>query len=42
MLAVPALALLWMFAWRMPRAWVALGSVVLAVSAIALIALAPR
>ena len=23
MLAVPALALLWMFAWRMPRAWVA-------------------
>ena len=34
MLAVPALALLWMFAWRMPRAWVALGSVVLAVSAV--------
>ncbi len=33
MLALPALALAWMFAWRMPRAWMALGSVVLVVSA---------
>ena len=34
MLALPLAGLLWMFAWRQPRAWAALGGVVLAVSAL--------
>ncbi|ENO88493.1 phosphoglycerol transferase family protein, alkaline phosphatase superfamily [Thauera linaloolentis 47Lol = DSM 12138] len=35
MLALPLAALLWMFAWRQPRAWLALAGVVLAVMAVA-------
>lgn len=35
MLALPLAGLLWMFAWRKPRAWLALAGVVLAVAAVA-------